>query len=509
MERIFVVDDEDGIRALLKRVLDAPGRVVRTYPCAADALESMREEPPDVVVTDLNMPEVTGNEFIGHIRGEFGDKVGIIVITAYPAMVCNLDSVANGVGAFLRKPFTDLDLLRSTVAQVIAGRRRRLVPSGEDEIAISSALNSLRHQRADLTRAVAVLDQIADGIVVTDRDDRVEMINPAAAGILMRSELSCLMNPLLSLVDDEALRDALIQGENVAGRWLQTRTAQEKVYRITTTPLVNDDGQSVGHLRVLRDSTAEHRLEEIKSHYLTVVAHELRTPLTVLHNLGSVLIRTAMSDRQVLVVGGMVEQCQRLEHQIDKLILLARFHQEECTGDPERIDAREIAEQSVTSFAARAKDKGVSLLCECPPEPVPILCNRDDLRCALHELVDNALKFTARDGSVSVKILQDSEGTVFRVSDTGIGIDPSHHRSIFDEFHQLEPPHTRTYSGAGLGLALSRRIVEAWGGRLRMKSGVGVGSTFDIVLCSASSSPREEEKAVASSRGARTDGHGA
>ena len=183
VERIVIVDDEEGILALLRRVLRAPGREIEVYPTAAVALTAMRKVRPDLVVTDLNMPGMSGYDFIHAVREEFGPRIGVVVITAVPTMVSDADAVENGVGAYLRKPFTDLDLLRSTVSEVIEASRRLPDEQLPERYRrhLAAADTSARRQRAGLSRADAVLDRISDAILIADRQGRLLQVNPAAA----------------------------------------------------------------------------------------------------------------------------------------------------------------------------------------------------------------------------------------------------------------------------------------------------------------------------------------
>jgi PAS domain S-box-containing protein len=497
VERVAVVDDEAGILALLRRVLSAPGREVEVFPSAAAALAAMRVNRPDVVVTDLRMPGCTGGDFIRAIRSEFGAGVGIVVISAFPTLVSDVDKVENGVGAFLRKPFTDLDLLRATVSEVIESSRRH---AGEQlpetyRRHLDAADAALRRQRANNSRADFVLDQISDAILIADRGGRLLQINRAAARLLGLDPQECLGVPLRDLPVDAQLRQAILdpgpapdeRAPPPGDRRMQARRVllerSGRTCDVTTAPLVAPGGESAGLFAVVKDVSAEVRVQELKHHYLTVVAHELRTPLTALTNFTSVFEQLGFvpkTPRQAEMVEGMRRQVQRLEHQIEKLILLARLERGDFSPSLQAFDVAAAIQQAMKTTEAEARERGIDLVVAPTPEGLLARGDADDFRSALFEVGENAVKFTPKGGRVEVSAEAVGEEIVVRVADSGIGIDARDQQAIFAPFKQLEDSLTRRHAGAGLGLGLARRMLEAVGGTITVESAPGRGSTFSL-----------------------------
>ncbi len=489
LERVVIVDDEEGILALLRRVLRSPGREVEIFPSPLHALPAIRRNRPDVVVTDLHMPGMSGPEFIRELRAEFGDRIGIIVITAFPALVADADAVANGVGAYLRKPFTDLELLRSTVTEVIEAARRS--PRAERDAAIERDLAEaqvakLQH-RASLSRADAVLQAIADGIVVLDRDGRVQQLNPAAAELLEVAAEDCLGRVLAEVKLDGALRDALLAApgqEPCAPRRQRVQLSRRgRVADVRTMPLVTAGGSPAGSFAVLADATAEQRVQELKHHYLNVVAHELRTPLTALNSFASVLGRGSppLDPRQQRVLSAMEGQLLRLERQIDKLLLLAELERGSAAVREPFLLAP-MVEEALAPCRIGAREKGLQFEVTTLDPTLEVFGNADDLRRALAEVAENAVKFTPAGGNVDIAIEAHDDEAVVRVRDSGIGIASEHHETIFLGFRQLEDPLTRAHAGSGLGLSLAKRMVEASGGTIAIESALQAGSIFTLRL---------------------------
>ncbi|MBL8841365.1 MAG: response regulator [Planctomycetes bacterium] len=499
VERVVIVDDEEGILALLRRVLRAAGREIEIFPSPLHALPAIRRHRPDVVVTDLHMPGMSGPEFVRTLRAEFGDRIGIIVITAFPALVADADAVAHGVGAYLRKPFTDLELLRSTVAEVIeAARRRPLVGADAETVRdLAAARAAELKRRASLSRADVVLQAIADGIVLLDRDGRVQQLNPAAADLLDVRAEECLGRELAELKLDPKLRATLLAPPGPDPRTPRRERIElarrGRVVDVRTVPLVGAEGGPAGSFAVLADATAELRVQELKHHYLNVVAHELRTPLTALNSFAACLGRGAppLDPRQREVIAAMEGQLLRLERQIDKLLLLAELERGSA-AIREPFLLAPIVEEAVAPCRLAAAEKGVAFALAAVDAQLQVLGNADDLRRALAEVAENAVKFTPAGGSVAIAVEARADEAVVEVRDSGIGIAPEHHETIFLGFRQLEAPLTRAHEGAGLGLSLARRMVEASGGTIALASAPASGSTFTLRLPTAAAARRSE-----------------
>ncbi len=490
IERVIVVGDEEGTLALLRRVLRAPGREIESFASPEAALAAMRRERPDVVVSDLDNAGGAGGEFLRGLRAEFGERLGLVSIVRSTTFVDDGGGVLGGSGACLRRPFTDVDLVRSTVAEVIEAARR--APDAELPQSLRRRLEAAdvarRLQRASLLRAEAVLDQISDAIFVVDRSGRLLQLNEAAASVLETRTEACLGRRLAELTIDACLHEAMLEPSPRTARGVKGRRvvveSSGRSYDVTTTPLVNGGGGRTGFLSVVKDVTAEVRVQELKHHYLTVLAHELRTPLTALDNFAAFLNRSepALDQKRQELVTAMREQLLRLEHQVDRLILLARLERGDFAARCEPFAVAPAIVEALKSCQHVAREKGVAFV--VGPVDVGLIAHGDDddFRRALHEVGDNAVKFTEPGGSVCVSAEARGGEVLVRVCDTGIGIDPRHHASIFTEFRPLEDSLTRLHAGAGLGLSLARRMLRAADGQITLESEAGRGSTFTLRL---------------------------
>jgi two-component system cell cycle sensor histidine kinase PleC len=192
------------------------------------------------------------------------------------------------------------------------------------------------------------------------------------------------------------------------------------------------------------------------------------------------------------MVDGVRRQVQRLEHQIEKLILLARLERGDFTASREPFELGPAIQLAMATSQADARERGIALTVTPPPDGLLARGDADDFRSALFEVVENAVKFTHNGGRVDVGVETAGDEVVVRVVDSGIGIDPRDQQAIFAPFKQLEDSLTRRHAGAGLGLGLARRMLEAVGGSITVASVPGHGSVFSLHI-PREPQPREQQ----------------
>ena len=269
-----------------------------------------------------------------------------------------------------------------------------------------------------------------------------------------------------------------------------------------TSAVLDYRGQPAGAMSVLRDVTAEHKTDQLKNQYLSIVAHELRTPLTGIKTFATMMAKGALgglTEQQGRVCDTIKEQSVRLEHQIDKLVNLGNLESADYGQDREVFDLEEFVGGMLLPFEQPARDRDIELQLRCEVRGASLLGDRSDLRRACQALIENAVKFTRDGGRVTVSVEEGDDGPTFHVRDDGVGVDLRYQRRIFEKFFQVEDPLTRHHGGAGLGLFVAQGIVEAHGSRIQVSSELGAGADFFFTL----PLQRPEPCAVEASGGAR------
>ena len=339
-------------------------------------------------------------------------------------------------------------------------------------------------------RRSAGLGGLMDGVVLTNRDGNLTLMNPVAEELLGVKLFVAVGRPISELDGYPELIAALAEAHSRSSgdkeRWRTVEVhdgAHDLSYvRAHTTAVLDHRGQFAGVLTLLRDVTDDFKSDQLRNQYLSIVAHELRTPLTGIKTFATMLAKGALgplAETQLSVIEGIREQSLRLEHQIDKLVNIGCLDTD-YAKDLEVLVLSQLVAQAVAPFDRLMRDRNIEFTLSV--EEVVVRADRAALRRAMQALIENAVKFTPDNGSVQVTLSLEGGGTRFAVRDTGIGIDPRYHRRIFEKFFQVEDPLTRHHGGAGLGLFVAAGIVESHDSCIEVDSALGEGSTFSFTL---------------------------
>jgi PAS domain S-box-containing protein len=370
----------------------------------------------------------------------------------------------------LERALRDLRLLNQELDQRVRDRTRELAEA--------------------LSRNQAVLEGIADGVIVLDNDGKAVVANPAIADLLARPADEIIGRDIQVLMGGEM--DA--QTQATIANLLKDRETHpsdrfewgQRTLSVSVAPVRDDLNYIVGTVSVWRDFTREAEVERMKSAFVSMVSHELRTPLTAVLGFSEMLyeavygplsdvqqgvLKRIMVNGRVLLdlVNNLMDQAQ-LETGILKL-RIAPFTLADLIGDV------------MNTMEGLAQAKNLKLTSHIA-EDVPARLSGDQqrLRQILINLVSNAIKFTDR-GTVKVRVYRpDAAHWALEVSDTGRGIPADAQAYVFDRFRQVDDPATRTQVGAGLGLSIVKQMAALMGGEVALKSEVGKGSTFTVVL---------------------------
>ncbi|MDM7916250.1 MAG: ATP-binding protein, partial [Candidatus Eisenbacteria bacterium] len=270
-----------------------------------------------------------------------------------------------------------------------------------------------------------------------------------------------------------------------------TATGTRSRLRVRGDALRGDDGTPSGAVLVLADVTEIRRLERIRRDFVANVSHELKTPITAIRGYAETLledVEDADSETRRRFLGILEKQASRMNRIIEDLLALSRLESTGGTIERSCFDPRALAERAVRDAEGEAARRGVRIDLQTPAKPgplAPLWANEALLERALGNLIDNALKYGARDGTVRVAVEEDVDGAGgggvrFSVADEGPGIPAEHLHRLFERFYRVDKGRSRELGGTGLGLAIVRHIALVHGGEAGVESEEGRGSVFHL-----------------------------
>jgi signal transduction histidine kinase len=226
-------------------------------------------------------------------------------------------------------------------------------------------------------------------------------------------------------------------------------------------------------------------LNHLKSNFISNVSHELRTPLTHLRGYLDLMSDDGLgplNEDQQAALQVLLRSEARLEELIDELIQFSLASSEALFLNIKAVDLYQVVTAEVSKASDKIRARGLSLTLDLSADIPPVRADDEKIAWVVHELLDNAIKFSHGGGRITVSLRNESQLVFCSVSDTGIGIPPDHVADIFEPFHQLDGSVTRRYGGVGLGLSLVRKIIEAHGTSIEVYSEEGKGSRFEFYL---------------------------
>lgn len=377
----------------------------------------------------------------------------------------------------LEAALTDLREINAGLDRVVAERTQALA-------------ESLERERIEAGRSRAILNSIADGVIVFDRKWNATLANPAVRGMLdfpLELIIDKNFNELLDhpklAPKSRGLLAAMMEHDTQpvgfriewGGKTLSVSAAQ--IYTRT---------ENMGTVTVFRDFTREAEVERLKSTFVAIVSHELRTPLNAVLGYAEMFkeaVYGPMNDKQVNMADRIIKNTQRLLGLINDLLDQAQMEAGKLTIQMAPVKPADLLDNLHGLMDKTASDKGLKLTSEID-DSLPELLSGDAAR--LHQilvnLVNNAIKFTDG-GSVHVKLFYPSRHKWgIEVVDTGHGIPENEVPYIFETFRQVEGTATRVHGGFGLGLSIVKQLVNLMNGDIKVESNPGKGTAFVITL---------------------------
>jgi GAF domain-containing protein len=358
----------------------------------------------------------------------------------------------------------------------------------------------LRKEQEDASRSQAILEAVADGVLVTGSDNRITFVNSSTERILGANDTRLLGNALDKVGGlygkaatgwAETIRhwsedpSSYKTGDSYAE---QVELENERIALVHLAPVILQN-DFLGTVSIIRDITHEVEVDRLKSEFVATVSHELRTPMTAIKGYVDILTMGAagaLNENQVHFLEVVRNNIERLNTLVSDLLDISRIEAGRITLNPQSVDLHSIAEDVVAEVLHRShrENKPMALSLDAPKTLPPVIGDGDRVRQILGNLVNNAFNYTPQNGTIRVNLHHENGEVQVDIQDNGVGIAPEDQSRVFERFFRGENPLVLATPGTGLGLPIVRQLVEMHKGRIWMTStGVpGDGSTFSFTL---------------------------
>ena len=499
---IIIVDDEPIVTSTLKNLLAIEGDYEPTiFNSPKEALEYIKTAPVDLVISDFLMPEMNGIEFLSEVK-KLSPGATLILLTGYADKENAIRAINEvGIYRYLEKPWDNSELHlcikngleRSHLIENLNSKIKELSDARERLKIYNEQLEKIVQERTiDLSNAnqklSAIINHCADGIVAVQKDGKILQINPIVeklCGLTKEEILNTNFNglfvglsePICSGISSE--KDVLLRDYRIYNH----KKAKSTPVEVSFAPVKDVDSENEKFfVGVIRDITAQEEMNRLRDDFIATLTHDLRTPLlAAIQTLGFFLDGSLgeLNDRQKLLLETMLHSNQDMLGLVNALLEVYKYESGKLVLCKDNFELNQLIYQCVDEVQSLIQKKEISLSVNTD-EDVKVNADKQELRRVLSNLLGNAINYTESGGKINISVTQDSENVLISVEDNGIGIPKEDIPHIFKRFSQGTSKKRST--GTGLGLYLSRQIVEAHDGKIWLESEVGKGSKFYFTI---------------------------
>jgi len=499
--RLLIVDDDIASIHVLRHTLGAMGDF-HFAKNGEEALDLARRLLPDLILLDAHMPGIDGFDVCKTLKAEAAFRhVPIAFITRFSDPRNEMRALDLGAADFIAKPYTRA-ILQARVRNLLDLKRRT-----------DAELKSMREhlQRVGDARVADIVGAASDAIVSCNADAKVVLINAAACRMFGVEHAQAMGSPMQSLLGEGALIDERRQDAPVRATITRANGGC-----FPTEMSVSRVGEGADCLTtvMLRDISDRERLEaesrsrieaetasRTKTLMLSYIAHEMGNPLNGLLGFAQLMATDdsnplpAVQDKRLAQI---LASSKHLEVLMRDVMDLGRFETGKLTVELRPVNATRCAQDATEAASALAEQAGVTLTCLLASASVHCAADAGRLHQCLVNLLTNAIKYNRPGGWARIEVTGDSQQVAIAVRDNGFGLDTLQRQHLFEPFNRLGRQQAAA-PGMGLGLVITRQLVEAMNGRLRVESEPGLGSCFTIVLPGASDPTASFEATAATS----------
>lgn len=523
---ILIVDDDVIVTSALKTFFKVEGiNNFSMFNNPLEAIEYLKENKPCIIISDFMMPQMNGLEFLKEAKKLYPD-VSMILLTGY-ADKENAIKAINEVGLYryLEKPWDNDELLinikngieRSYLVERLNEKIAELEVANRKLEEYSVNLEKLVEER---TKSLAVanlklsgiIENCADGIILLDSDGKIEEINPACENFMGYCSKNITGKRLVEflefdtlaakqkIVDEKSFLPVLNADKSEAlikDLYLVNNLSKEKTPVEINFALCSLEGEERHYVGVIRDVHMQKETEKLRDDFIATLTHDLRTPLLAAIQTLRFFLDGAMgvlNEQQKLLLATMLQSNEDLLGLVNALLEVYRFESGKLALCKTNFPVKNLINQCYEEIKPLAQSKNIDFELEfdtVAEEPC-IYADRGELKRVITNLCGNAVNYTNKGGHIKVVLKEKNDDIIFSVIDNGNGIPKEDIPHLFKRFSQGTSKKRST--GTGLGLYLSRQIIEAHNGKIWVESKLDKGSEFSFLLTDVVTTEKERQE---------------
>lgn len=503
--KILVIDDESSIRTSIIRTLRNEPYEIITASNGKEGLEILRQNPPDIVILDLMMPELSGIEFLQTINLKPDDPFAVIILTGHGDNAEMRQCYDLGAHFFIRKPFSITEftcLVKRCLTLKKLEREAHLYQQYLEQ--------SMKEQTAYISKLSMALDQSGSAVLMTDQNGTITYVNNAfiqSSGFTIadsHGQIPCYMDANKNPSTSKIIWEDLQSKGSWRGEIINTKKDGTKYWAYTAIFPVRDlSGEILNYLIIEDDITTikeaqeaknsaliqEAKTQKLRSDFSNNISHELLTPLHIISSSATLLESKGLTNEQKKYVSFIKQSASDLNNLIATLLQLKIEQGYKIPVRKQPFSLADILQDLTELYKKNIATKNIDIFFTLDKKlPSIVVGDEIRLRQILSYLLSNALKFTKKGHvSLSAHLFEEHDddtmlSVAFEVADTGIGIPHDKIEHIFNPFLQGDSSSSREFGGLGIGLTLVQSLVNSLQGKIHVDSVVNSGSIFTVTL---------------------------
>lgn len=500
-KNIVVVDDDNIVLSTLKMLLELEGfSNVNYFDDAKKALEFIKNgQRPELVLSDFLMPEMNGIEFLAEVK-KFLPDVSTILLTGYADKENAIKAINTvGIYKYIEKPWDNEDLILNIKNAIersglITELNKKVEELSQAKIQLEKYSHSLEEivaqKTADLvesnTKLNAIISFCADGIIIVSKDRKIVQVNPAfenmtglGANLLENKDIDSLFSVSSSELEK------ITKDKNILVRNLELKNNIEDrsfPVEINFSPIFLDDEESTYYVGVVRNVSVQKEMDRLRDDFIATLTHDLRTPLLAAIQTLQFFLDGSLGEveeRQRTLLDTMKKSSEDMLGLVNALLEVYKYESGKLNLCKTSFGLKNFIEDCLKQVKPLADKKKIEIV-TVGLEEAEVFADRNELRRVMLNLCGNAINHTYENGKIEILSTAQGKDLQISVKDNGVGMPKADVTKLFKRFSQGSSQ--KRSAGTGLGLYLSRQIVESHGGKIWAESEVNRGSVFTFLI---------------------------